>query len=583
MFVNKILHFLLLFFLLMLCSCTNQNLYKHVKYLASDELEGRLPGSSGDYLAAEYIKDEFVSAGLDLLGNKGFQNFEFISGVRLGDANKLKFNNFQYSVENDFVPLSFSENAVISGDIFFGGYGFNIKSDTLIWNDYAGFDISDKWVMILRGSPDDNPHGSYAEHSSLITKALTAKDNSALGVIFVSGQNFDSSDNLLDLSYTNSQKAIGIPVVHITRDLANILLKSSNKTINDLESSINDELYEFDNFSIIEELVIQTDVIYEMKETHNIIGILNGRNELLSNEYLVIGAHYDHIGYGGENSGSRRPYLNLIHNGADDNASGVSILIELAKKYTKLGSERNIVFVAFGAEEMGLLGSKYFVNSNLIPNDDIQIMINLDMVGRLNDSRTLSVNGVQTADGLEEILKNYLLNSDLNYVFSNEGYGPSDHTSFYLKDVPVLFFFTGSHTDYHTPEDDFTKLNYLGMQQIEDLIFSLINHFDGSEKLIFKKTDSGVQKRPSKFKVTLGIMPDYVFNDQKGLRIDVVIPNKTAANSGLLDGDIIVEIDSKPVGDIYEYMHRLSELSPGQTVAVVVVRNNVELTYSVTF
>ena len=580
--IKNIILFTCLFFLLN--GCSSSKLYNHVEYLASDELEGRYPGTSGGLAAAEYIRDEFKRSNIDLMLNDGFQDFDFISGVKLGENNLFTFNNDLFIVEKDFMPLSFGGKSSLNASIFVAGYGFEIDQDSLFWNDYEAYDISGKWVMIFRGSPSgNNPHDKYNDYTSLRKKALVAKDNSAAGVIFVTGEQFDLKDNLIKLSYEQSQQDIGIPIINITRDVADILLKSSEKTVSLLEEELNSNLSDFDSFFIDEFVNVTTDVYYEKKNTQNVVGIIHGQDNILKNEYIVIGAHYDHIGYGGNNSSSRRPYLNEVHNGADDNASGVSILIELVNSIKNINPKRSVVFVGFGAEEMGLLGSKYFVDSGIIPEDKIHIMINMDMVGRLNKNQVLSISGTKTSVVLEDVLNDVLDSSSLKHAFSASGYGPSDHSSFYVKDIPVLFFFTGAHTDYHTPYDDINTLNYKGMKKIEKFIFSLVKELDYIEKLQFSKTEDKKESRPSKFKVTLGIMPDYVFKDVKGLRVDIVIPDKPAYKGGLKDGDIITQIDDKPVGDIYEYMHRLSELSPGQKAIVVVLRNNEEMEFEVTF
>lgn len=561
------------------------HLYNHVKFLASDKLEGRFPGSKGGYLAADYIRNEYEKNNLILLDEEGFQNFEIVSKVELGPGNKLIFNNKQFVINKDFIPLSFGKNTLLSAQIFFAGYGFSIKNDSLHWNDYKYSDLSNHWVMILRGSPDgDNPHSQYSDYSSLRKKALIAKDNSAAGIIFVSGQEFDNADDLIPLSYDQSQQDIGIPIVHIKRKLANAILNKNNTSIESLEKNINKNLENSINFFINDSISVSTDIIYKKTNTQNVVGVLEGNDLNLKDEYIVIGAHYDHLGYGGDKSGSRRPYINAIHNGADDNASGVSILIELAKLLSKSNiNKRSILFVAFGAEEMGLIGSKYFVNSNLIPMEKIQIMINMDMVGKLNEEKILNVSGTQTGIGLEKKLNKAFNLYGIQSTFNSQGYGPSDHSSFYVNDVPVLFFFTGGHSDYHTPEDDYEKLNYNGMEIIKNLLFSLINTFDQSDKIVFQEAGPKEQKRPSRFKVTLGIMPDYVFNEIKGLRIDAVIPEKPASKAGMLDGDIIIKMDDKPVGDIYEYMHRLSEFNSGETINIIVIREGVELILKVTF
>jgi len=210
-------------------------------------------------------------------------------------------------------------------------------------------------------------------------------------------------------------------------------------------------------------------------------------------------------------------------------------------------------------------------------------MINLDMIGRLNDKKTLSIGGTKTAENLEKIIKASVNKSSLNATYSGDGYGPSDHSSFYIKNVPVMYAFTGGHNDYHTPNDDFDKINYKGLEKIENLLFSTVNEFDKIDKLKFQKTSEKNTGRPARFKVTLGIMPDYVFKEIKGLRIDAVTPGRPAYKAGILSGDIIIEINNKSVSDIYEYMHRLGEINPGDTVDVKVLRSKKELIFPVTF
>ena len=578
---------IIILFLFSGCSIINldsnhHHLKKHVKYLASDELEGRYPASNGGFLAATYIKDQFKNLNLELLGDDGFQYFDIVSSVSLGNNNNLVFENKSYEVNNDFIPLSFGKNTSLTSEIFFTGYGFIIDTDSLYWNDYKNIEIKDKWVMILRGSPEgDNPHSAFGEHLSLRKKVLNAKDNSAAGVIFVSGENFDKEDNLVELSYDQSQQDLGIPIIHIKRDLANTILSSNNTSVQILEENIDKN---FKSFNISKELSVNTEIIFNKKKTQNVLGCIKGNDSYLKDEYIVIGAHYDHLGYGGYKSGSRRPHLNQIHNGADDNASGVSILIELVKSIKKIKNKRSILFIAFGAEEMGLIGSKYFVNNKLIEHDKIQIMINMDMVGKLKEEKVLSVSGTKTGIDLEKFLIESFNNSKLSFVFDEKGYGPSDHSSFYVNDIPVLSFFTGGHSDYHTPLDDYQKLNYSGMYLIKELVSEVILTIDGKPKIKFQESGSKKRKQmPSRFKVTLGIMPDYVYNKTKGLRVDAVLPGKSAYNGGMKDGDIIIKMGNKSVNDIYEYMHRLSEYSDGDKTEVVVMRNNEEVLLEVIF
>ena len=559
----------------------------HVRYLASDELQGRFPGTNGSRKTAEYIRNQFKISGLTLLEDDGFQYFDVITDATLGYNNNLTIDQFNFSVEKDFIPLSFSQSTTLKAPIVFVGYGFNFQNDSLSWNDYLNTDITGKWALILRGAPDgNNPHGAYAKHSSLRKKVMIAKDHSAGGVIFTSGVKFDESDDLVPLLYDQSQTNVSIPVIHVKRSVADFLFRKIGMNFYSLEDNINLTKEMFKSVDLKQTVSVTTDVTYKKVQTQNIVGRLPGSNEQLRDESIVIGAHYDHLGFGGEHSGSRRPDNNEIHNGADDNASGVSVMMKLAEEFSKSHSNnRSLVFVGFGAEEMGLLGSKYFVKSNIIDNDNIQIMINMDMVGRLDKKeKIISIGGTHTAVGLESEIETIISKSNLKHSFSPEGYGPSDHSSFYVSDIPVLFFFTGAHSDYHTPEDDAEKINYRGMKSIFQLIYSIAEHLSTmDERLVFQEAGPKTQEERQRFKVTLGIMPDYTYSETRGLRIDAVLKDKPAFNAGLEDGDIIIEMNGGSVDDIYEYMHRLSEFNRGDEVEVKVMRGKNEKTVTVNF
>ena len=566
---------------------TQMELKSHVRYLASDRLQGRSPGTNGDRKAAEYIRNQFKNSSLTLLGDAGFQYFDIITDVSLGHNNSLTIDQINFSVGIDFVPLSFSQNITLTAPIIFVGFGFDFQNDSLSWNDYSDIDVARKWVLILRGSPDgNNPHGGFSEHSSLRKKVMIAKDHSVAGVIFTSGSKFDESDALIPLRYDQSQINVSIPVIHVKREVADLLLYKSGGSLVSLENTVIQMKEKFKSIELKKNVSVSTTVKHKTVQTQNIVGVLPGIDEQLKNEYVVMGAHYDHLGFGGEHSGSRRPDHYEIHNGADDNASGVSIMMELAELFSHNNSnKRTLVFVGFGAEEMGLLGSKHFVKSGIVENDNIQIMLNMDMVGRLDRKENkISIGGTHTAVSLESEIENIVSKTSLKYSFSPEGYGPSDHSSFYVNDTPVLFFFTGAHNDYHTPDDDAEKINYKGMKVLSQLIYSIADYFSNmDERIVFQEAGPKKQEERQRFKVTLGIMPDYTYSATRGLRIDAVLKNKPASIAGLKDGDIIIKMNGNSVNDIYEYMHRLSEFNPGDEVKVKVVRGKEEKTVIVKF
>nr|MCS5641090.1 M20/M25/M40 family metallo-hydrolase [Candidatus Neomarinimicrobiota bacterium] len=430
--------------------------------------------------------------------------------------------------------------------------------------------------------PEDNPHGIFSEHNSLRKKTLVARDHGAAGILFLSGPEFDETDELIPLVYDQSQSGSAIHAIHIKRSVANRIIKESGYTISQLEQRLISDRKPV-SFIVQEEITASTDLVKQTVTTQNIAGILYGSDPRLKGEMIVIGAHYDHLGFGGAHSGSRRPDTLAIHNGADDNASGVAAILEIIEKLkaeqTKL--KRSILFLSFGAEEMGLLGSKYFVNNPLVDLEKIKLMFNLDMVGRLDSTtKAITVGGTGTAVGLSDLVQRFAEGEDLNVKLSSEGYGPSDHTSFYVENIPVLFFFTGVHEDYHTPEDDVEKINLSGEILVAEFVHDLIiEAANVPESLVYQ--EAGPKEQPSgrrRFKVTLGIMPDYSSEEGEGLRVDGVINNKPAKRAGMEKGDVIVAMDGKPVKNIYDYMYRLEECKPGQRINVDVLRNGKKIT-----
>lgn len=305
----------------------------------------------------------------------------------------------------------------------------------------------------------------------------------------------------------------------------------------------------------------------------NVIGYIDNKAE----NTIIIGAHYDHLGYGDEGSLHRGD--KAIHNGADDNASGIAVMLHLANKLMKGNVNNNYLFMAFTGEEMGLLGSNYFVKNPTIDLKKANYMINMDMVGRLKADSTLAVYGTGTSPIFRQVLKAH--NDHFKLVQRESGVGPSDHTSFYLADIPVLHFFTGQHEDYHKPGDDSEKLNYQGMETISSYIFNVISDLDDNGKLAFRKTKNESEEVP-RFKVGLGVIPDYLF-DGNGLRIDGISEDRPAQKAGLQKGDIVVKMGDKDVTDMMSYMKALSTYDEGDTTKVVVDRNGEMIAVDIKF
>jgi len=307
---------------------------------------------------------------------------------------------------------------------------------------------------------------------------------------------------------------------------------------------------------------------------NNVVGFLDNKAE----NTIIIGAHYDHLGFGGEGS-LYRDSIKAIHNGADDNASGIAVLLNLAAKLKVKNTNNNYLFIAFSGEEMGLLGSNYFVKNPTIDIKKASYMINMDMVGRMKKDSSLAVYGTGTSPIFKQVLKSH--NENFRLVQQESGVGPSDHTSFYLADIPVLHFFTGQHEDYHKPGDDSEKLNYDGMHLISDYIFNIITDLDDNGKISFRKTKNESEDTP-RFKVGLGVIPDYLF-DGKGMRIDGVSEDKPAQKAGLKKGDIVIKLGDSLVTNMMSYMRALSVFEEGSSTKVVVKRGNEEVEKEINF
>ena len=306
----------------------------------------------------------------------------------------------------------------------------------------------------------------------------------------------------------------------------------------------------------------------------NIIAFIDNKKK----NTVIIGAHYDHIGYGGQYSLDRG--INEIHNGADDNASGTAMLLSLAKQLNnKNDLENNYLFIAFSAEELGLIGSRYFVNSDVFNKESINFMINLDMVGRLNAEKELSIFGVGTSSIFKQVVNS--LNNNFKLKIIEDGTGPSDHTSFYNKDIPVLFFHTGSHENYHRPSDDVNLINYKGMSEISNYIIDILDELETYNKLEFKETISN-QPTVARFNVSLRVMPDYVF-DGDGMKASQIIKGGPADDAGLIDGDVIIMLGENEVKDVYDYMNSLSKFEKGDSTKVIVLRSGKKLEFEVKF
>ncbi|HOI88498.1 MAG TPA: M28 family peptidase [Lentimicrobium sp.] len=555
-------------------------LSRHIHYLASPELEGRKSGTTGDSLAAIYIRDQFQQTGLQLLESNGFQYFSLVSDVRAGEKNALEFNRISYTAGTDFQPFSFSSSATVNAPVIFAGFGISGTSGDLHWDDFQGIDVKDKWVIALRGDPEpDNSTSAFIPMAADRAKALAVKDRGAAGLLLVTPSSIDRADQTVDISFDKSVSDAGLPVVSITRKLAALLLRQQVTAVDSLEKLMISvkKPASFDPGTFLN---ATTDVIREKAVSRNVVAMLKGSDPALAGEFVVIGAHYDHLGMGGFGSGSRLPDTVAVHAGADDNASGVASLIELARSFAARPERagRSMLFVAFGAEEMGLLGARWFVANSPVPLSSVKAMLNMDMVGRLStDDPRVTISGTGTFTVADSIIDATAAGRPFEIGKSPDGFGPSDHAAFYGEGIPVLFFSTGAHGDYHTPFDLPDRINYTGQATVTSFVESLASGISllPSAPLF---TESGSRQQAGHYgrnlKVTLGIMPDVSGAETSGgMKVEGVRNQGPAARAGMAKGDIIVAINGMTVNNVYDYMGRMGKLKPGETVNIEVIRN----------
>ncbi len=558
----------------MIPEITVEEVVSHISYLASDSLKGRYPGTTGDSLTLHYVAENFKNAGLKNFNQDYIQVFDYLSGIAPSEKNYLIFSEYRFEQEKDFYPMSFSAGGSFEAPVIFCGYGFEFKTEEIHHDDYSSVNPEGHWAIILRGEPRE--HDDYIERSGDRDKALLAQDKGAKGVVLVSGTEFSTADEL-DNSIKREPE-IDIPVIQLTREAANAILKSSGYTIEELEKQSKEE--NSTGISTSQKLGAELKLEKVYTSTANVIAYVTGDDEKNGN-WIVVGAHHDHLGMGGEGNSSRAPDTIAVHNGADDNASGVAAIIELAEffSYGKNKPSKNIIFVTFGAEEKGILGSRHFVENPPVDLKKISLMVNIDMLGRMKKDSGLQVGGVGTFNDSKEIITSINDNYGLKLSYSEAGYGPSDHASFYASNIPVLFFSTGAHSDYHTPFDDPDSLNYEGLALGTRFISDIIGKVDSRENpIVFQ--EAGPKRRSSRsFRnmVTLGIMPDVSGSGENGMKVLAVTDGKPADLGGMKKGDLITAIDGEKVDNVYDYMYRLKQLKAGQPIVVTVRRNNEEI------
>ncbi|MCX7953827.1 MAG: M20/M25/M40 family metallo-hydrolase [Bacteroidales bacterium] len=542
-------------------------LLKEIIYtLASDSFKGRYPATIGDSLATSYILKFYKKYSCKLYNKTGLQKFNILWDRLISPQNKFFIDNINFILKRDFVPATFSDTKELDTTAYFVGYGFYYKSNEIEFDHFKNTKING-WVVFF--SEKNKKHNLPVRVYNDFYKCIKAKEKGANGVIIVRHDN--------TLPEAGKKFNIGIPVVYVTYEVFEILCNQNN---------INPDSIRFfsDTANIFIPIKLKSRIYGNIvlndvyRETNNIICTKIGKDKKLKKEYIIVGAHYDHLGTGGHNTISRMPDTTAIHNGADDNASGVASLLELVRLLKNKKTKKSIMFVAFSAEEMGLIGSSFFVENSPIPIINVKAMLNLDMVGRGSDSiPTLTISGVATSAVFEKIIDSlYSINKYSFKLNKNpDGDGPSDHASFYYKNIPVLFFNTGIHIDYHTPFDDADKINYKQVKEVTDFAYNILlilANYNG--EINFQKTLRKEQKiSKNELKITLGIVPD-VSNSYNGLKVLGVKSNSLAEKAQIQKGDIIIKINDCKVNNIYDYMECLSDLEYNKIIYIEVIRNN---------
>jgi aminopeptidase YwaD len=513
----------------------------HIAFLADDKLEGRRAGSAGEKLAIEYISSQFQKAGLTPKGTSGFlQAFEIAEGKQINTGTIFQINQQDLVAGTDFFPFAFNQNtsnieAVVSPSLAESG---------LPW-------FKDLGDILMNNK--DNPHFDLQTELRNVIKNAAAKGAKAL--VFY---NQSSIADGLKFEEKDKSEPAAIPVFYLAAG-------AKQRFLSDMSASY--------------DIKLKSDIGAKKRGAANVLGYIDNG----SASTVVLGAHFDHLGYGEDGNSMLRNGEKLIHNGADDNASGTAALIELAKILKKSkAKQQNYLFIAFSGEELGLFGSKYFVEHPTINLPAVNYMINMDMVGRLNDSsKTITVGGYGTSPSWSGLLSG-IKKSPFNIRIDSSGTGPSDHTSFYRKDIPVLFFFTGLHTDYHKPGDDAEKINYNGELQIVRYIQAVVERSQPLGKLAFTKTREQQMGTSTRFSVTMGIMPDYTFSGA-GVRVDGVTEGRPAQKAGIKAGDIVTQLGDYKINSVESYMQGLGKFKKGDATKVKIKRGAEELTFDIVF
>lgn len=572
-------------------------------FLASEECEGRGALTQGIHKAADFIANRFQELGLKPGGDDGtyFQKFKFRTGrSRLGAVNRLVLRGpqgqeIEVPVAKQFMPLGMSEEGKVTAPVVFAGYGLNFidQKEGIHYNDYQGLDAAGKVVIVLRQTPHPGnkaaPFGGARNGGlgSLTNKLVTADQAKAAAVLFINDRDKAlDTDSLMPFEYTAETMPPAKPLaVHVRRGVADMMLQSSlARDVASLEREIDRTLKPqsaaLTGWTATIELAVERTTV----EVKNVIGILESTGPL-ANETVVLGAHYDHLGRGERGSTEPDPKRRgLIHYGADDNGSGTAAMLELSRRFAngdrKTG--RRLLFIAFAGEEQGLIGSRHFVNKPTMPLKDLIAMINLDMVGRVRPEKKtrkddLQIGGTGSAKEFDKLVDLIAKKHDFHLSKDPSGYGPSDHTAFTEKKIPVFFLFSGLHKEYHKPADTIDMVNFPGMKKVVELTADMLGQLATMPRPTFQETKpsqpGGIVDVPK-----IRFMPgNYNSAEERGVLIGGVTKGGPADKAGMKEGDFIVEIGGKPVRNMGGYMAVLATHRAGEKVEFTIERDGKRL------
>src|SRR5688572_21539279 len=567
-------------------TATSSRTRAHVETLASPKMEGRLTGSPGEKLAADYLIAELKKMGArPLPGTTDFRMpFTFTAGSKDGGSKltvaKAGTDGWNFAGSANILALSFSDTAEATGSVVFAGYGLVVPdTQNFGYDSYAGLDVKDKIVVVLRYFPEDadqKTRGILARYADLRYKAQAARQRGAKGMIVVTGPRSPNAGGVVPMSFDTAIAGSGIVAASISGEAAAPIFAAANKNLEAVQKELDSGNPHVAGFAIPNlQITIDAKIIREQQTGNNVVAYLPATTATtgVSKPWIAVGAHFDHLGRGDAgNSLADKNEINAIHHGADDNASGTATVLAIGEALSKQPRKRNLVLAFWSGEELGLLGSNAFVTKPPVPIDQLAAYLNFDMVGRVNDNK-LTVQATGTSGTWPKLLEQANVGAGFDLTLQEDPYQPTDVSSFNSASVPALTFFTGAHTEYHKPSDTADKINYEDLHRVGDLAVAIVRRLmDANDAPQFTKVEQKMDTGGrAGLRLFTGTIPDYA-TDVKGLLLGGVIGGGPAEQAGLQKGDVIIEIAGQSITNIYDYTYALELLKIGQPAKVVYMR-----------